>query len=58
LFIWSDADIALCRDGAELTEEYIDGPYRFEVLTGVSHWVPELAAEQTNALLLDHLAAH
>jgi pimeloyl-ACP methyl ester carboxylesterase len=54
-FIWSDADIALCRDGAELTGEYIDAPYRFEVLTGVSHWVPELAAEQTNALLLEHL---
>lgn len=58
MFIWSDGDTALCRDGAELTGDYIDGPYRFEIIKGVNHWVPELAAEQVSALLLEHFAAH
>lgn len=58
MFVWSDGDAYACRDGAELTREYVTGPYRFEVLEGVSHWVPEVAAERLNALLLEHLAAH
>ena len=32
MFTWSDGDTALCIDGALLTEEYVEGPYRFEVL--------------------------
>ena len=31
------------------------GPYRFEVLHGVSHWVPEQAPDRLSALLLEHL---
>jgi pimeloyl-ACP methyl ester carboxylesterase len=58
LFIWSDADTALCRDGAELTADFVEGPYRFEVLEGVNHWVPELAAEATSQALLEHVSAH
>ena len=34
------------------------GPYRFEVLEGVGHWIPELAAARFTALLLDHLHSH
>ena len=30
--------------------------YRFEVLHGVSHWVPEEAADQLVPLLLEHLS--
>ncbi|MDG2305506.1 MAG: alpha/beta hydrolase [Candidatus Binatia bacterium] len=56
MYIWSDGDPALCIDGALLTEEYVDGPYRFEIIEGVNHWVPELAAEKVSALLLEHLA--
>ncbi|MCA0158130.1 alpha/beta fold hydrolase [Tsukamurella sp. M9C] len=49
-YIWSTDDVALTRAGAELAGEYVDGPYRFVVLDGVSHWIPderpeELAAE-------------
>jgi pimeloyl-ACP methyl ester carboxylesterase len=58
MYIWSDGDTALCRDGAEITGDYVDGPYRFEIIKGVSHWVPELAAHQVSALLLEHFAAH
>ena len=58
LFIWGDGDSYLCRDGAELTADYVDGPYLFEVLHGVGHWVPDTAADQVNTLLLRHLAEH
>lgn len=58
MFVWSDGDHALCVDGAELTGEYVEGPYRFEVLEGVSHWVPDLAAEELSSLLLDHIGSY
>jgi pimeloyl-ACP methyl ester carboxylesterase len=56
LFVWSTEDPALGRQGAEATAAHVEGPYRFEVLEGVSHWIPEEAAERTNELLLAHLA--
>jgi pimeloyl-ACP methyl ester carboxylesterase len=56
MFVWSTNDIALGREGAEATGQYVDGPYRFEILEGVSHWIPEQAADDLNRLLLDHLA--
>ncbi len=56
MFIWSDGDSAVCREPAERTGDFVSGPYRFEVIEGVSHWVPELAAERVNELLLEHLA--
>jgi pimeloyl-ACP methyl ester carboxylesterase len=57
MFVWSTADIALGREGAEATAKHVDGPYRFEVLEGVSHWIPEVAADELNRLLLDHLSS-
>jgi pimeloyl-ACP methyl ester carboxylesterase len=56
MFVWSTNDIALGREGAEATGQYVEGQYRFEVLDGVSHWIPEQAADDLNRLLLDHLA--
>lgn len=58
LYVWSDNDIALGRTAAEATEQWVSGPYRFEVLRGVSHWIPETAPVDLNRFLLDHLAAH
>ena len=58
MFTWSDGDTALCIDGAELTEEYVDAPYRFEVIEGVSHWIPDLATDQMTELLLDHITTY
>ena len=57
LYVWSTGDTALGRHGAELTADYVTGPYRFVVLDGVSHWVPEDAAAELSGLLLEHLAA-
>ncbi len=56
LYVWSTEDVALGRVGAEATGDHVDGPYRFEVLEGVSHWIAEEAPERTNELLLEHLA--
>jgi pimeloyl-ACP methyl ester carboxylesterase len=58
LYVWSDEDIALGRAAAQATEQWVSGPYRFEVLRGVSHWIPETAPADLNRLLLEHLAAH
>lgn len=57
LYVWSTDDAALGRETAEATARYVDGPYRFEVIEGVEHWVPELVPELLGALLLDHLAS-
>ena len=55
LYVWSTDDVALGRDGAEATAEFVDGPYRFEVLEGADHWIPEHAAAELAPLLLAHL---
>lgn len=55
LFVWSDRDSALGRTGAELTREFVTGPYTFHTLTGVGHWIPEQAAQQVAELLRVHL---
>lgn len=58
MYVWSDGDVALCRDPAERTADYVTGPYRFEVLEGISHWIPDEAPDTLNALVLDHLATY
>jgi pimeloyl-ACP methyl ester carboxylesterase len=58
LYVWSDDDRALGPVAAHATASHVTGPYRFEVLHGVSHWVPEEAPEQLATWILEHLAAH
>lgn len=53
-FVWSTEDRYLGREGAELTARYVEGEYRFVALDGVSHWVPERAAERLNRILREH----
>ena len=55
LYVWSDEDFALGPTAAHATAAHVVGPYRFEVLHGVSHWIPEEAADDLVALLVDHL---
>jgi pimeloyl-ACP methyl ester carboxylesterase len=57
MLVWSDGDEYLRREGAELTARYVDAPYRFEVLEGVDHWVPEVAAERVSALLVEYFGS-
>ena len=37
------------------TADFVDGPYRSEVLEGLRHWVPDLAAGCFDQLLPEHL---
>ncbi|MFZ2527233.1 MAG: alpha/beta hydrolase [Rhodococcus sp. (in: high G+C Gram-positive bacteria)] len=39
--VWSTADVALGRAGAERCGEFVDADYEFVVLDDVSHWIPE-----------------
>jgi pimeloyl-ACP methyl ester carboxylesterase len=56
LYVWSDGDVYLTRAAAEGTARYVSGRYRFEVLTGMSHWIPTGAPERVTPLILSHLS--
>jgi len=55
-YVWSDGDPALGRWAAEHTGEWVDSDYRFVVLEGVSHWIPDEAPEELARLVLERLA--
>ncbi len=57
LYVWSTGDGAVGRAAAEGTASWVCGPYTFEVLENVSHWIPETAPVELSDLLLHHLAA-
>lgn len=40
-YVWSDGDAALDRRGADLTPQFVTGPYELEVYHGASHWLPD-----------------
>ena len=55
LYVWSTEDVALGSTAALGTAAWVDGPYRFEMIEDVSHWVPEEAPELLTGLLLEQL---
>jgi len=55
LYIWSDGDTALLRKGAERCGEWVTGPYQFDVMSGVSHWIPDEEPDRAADLILEHL---
>ena len=44
------------RARIRIDENFVSSDYRFEVIEEANHWVTEVAAEQVNQLLLEHLA--
>ncbi len=58
LFVWSDGDTAIVRRSAELCRDWVSGPYRFEVLAGVSHWILDAAPDRLAPLLLAQVAGY
>jgi pimeloyl-ACP methyl ester carboxylesterase len=56
LYVWGDRDPALGRAAAEATAGFVRGRYRFEVLAGAGHWVPETRGEDLAALVAAHVA--
>jgi pimeloyl-ACP methyl ester carboxylesterase len=57
LYVWSDGDKAIGPKGAALTPRLVTASYTFEVLKGVSHWIPDEAPEQLDTLLATHFGA-
>ena len=55
LYVWSSEDVALGREAAEATGGFVEGPYRFEVLEGVDHWIAEHAPDSMARLVLEHV---
>ena len=55
LHVWSTGDAFLGRACTEATRQYVDAPYRLEVLDDVTHWVPELAADRVAELVTVHV---
>lgn len=58
LLVWGVHDAAIDRAGVELTKDLIDAPYRLEILEGMGHWLPELAAPRLAPLLREHMRAY
>ena len=53
--VWSSADEFLGEEQMTASEDFVTGPWRYERLDGVSHWIPVHAPNRLNALLLDFL---
>jgi pimeloyl-ACP methyl ester carboxylesterase len=58
LFMWGDRDLACGKHAAFATARYVSAPYRFELLTGHSHWLLEEAPEQIAEFVLGHIKAY
>jgi pimeloyl-ACP methyl ester carboxylesterase len=55
LYIWGSDDATVGRRAAELTSEYVSGPYRFETVEGAGHFLVDQFPERISGLLLKHL---
>jgi pimeloyl-ACP methyl ester carboxylesterase len=53
--VWSSRDAALCESQMTASRDYVDGPWRYERLDGVRHWIPLEAPGRITPLLLDFL---
>lgn len=58
LYVWSTEDVAVGSTAVLAAGDHVTGPYRFEMLEDVSHWIPEEAPTALNRFLLEHLLAH
>lgn len=55
--IWSSDDMALTEEQMRASSDFVDGPWRYERIEGVGHWIPVEAPERLNQLLIDFLPA-
>jgi pimeloyl-ACP methyl ester carboxylesterase len=53
--VWSSDDFALTEAQMTGSGRLVSGPWRYERLDGVDHWVPVHAPERLNELLVDFL---
>jgi pimeloyl-ACP methyl ester carboxylesterase len=53
--VWSSGDVALLESQMKNSEQYVEGPWRYERLDGPGHWMQSQAPDEVNRLLLDFL---
>jgi pimeloyl-ACP methyl ester carboxylesterase len=53
LGIWSDGDHHCGEEQMLASQHYVAGPWRYERVTGASHWIPFDAPDETSRLLGD-----
>jgi pimeloyl-ACP methyl ester carboxylesterase len=55
LYVWGTDDATVGRRAAELTLEYVTGPYRFIEVEGAGHFIVDQMPERVSSLLLEHV---
>lgn len=59
LYLWGDCDQSVGRPAAELTQEYVEAPYRFVAIEAAGHFLTDDGAgEQVTRELLKHIEGH
>lgn len=58
LYVYATGDRFLGPKAAHLTADFVEAPYRLEVVEGASHWLPEMEADLVARLVLEHMSAH
>jgi len=58
MYVWGDRDIFIREGSARKCGRHIAAPYRFEVLSNVTHWVLDDEPDSVAALLIDWFAEH
>jgi pimeloyl-ACP methyl ester carboxylesterase len=55
LYIWGTADASVGRRAAELTEQFVSGPYRFVEIEGGGHFIVDQFPDYIAQLLIEHV---
>jgi pimeloyl-ACP methyl ester carboxylesterase len=55
LYVWGDNDATVGKHAAELTVEYVNGPYQFVTIEGGGHFLVDQFPEKVSSLLLEHI---
>ncbi|WP_196150954.1 alpha/beta fold hydrolase [Nocardia bovistercoris] len=58
LYVWGTEDATIGSTAATTCAAHVTGPYRFEMLEDISHWIPEQSPEVLTMLIMEHLLSH
>lgn len=58
LYVWGTADSTVGRFAAELTSNYVIGPFRFVPIEDAGHFVVDQCPDIVSSLLVNHIARH
>lgn len=56
--IWGEQDPALGRRQAELTQDFVAGPYRLAAIPEAGHWLQYERPQDVSRLIVEHVKAH